>query len=337
MMGVEKNYMTFDDIAKALGMSKTTVSRAISGKGRISEATRQRVLEFVQENNYRPNTIAQCLANRRTYNIGMSLPIEQGQNNIPFYQYCMQGLMEEAHGKEYDVLVFAVSEFDISSMVHMLEKRKVDGVVLTRTFAHDIAIDYLRKAGIPFVVTGSCSDDAVIQVDSNHKAASKELTSLLLMRGHKRIAYLGRNKELVVNQFRYEGFLEGYQAYDMDGESQLIYRNISTRAAINRAVDECLSEKVDCILCEDDVIGSKVLWRLQELDVAIPQQMCLAALHDSQYLLNPKAPITAIDFDMAAYGREAGKRLIELIETGTTKQKTEISYDILLKESTRNL
>lgn len=70
----EKKIYTIDDIAKELEISKTTVSRAISGKGRLSTETRKRVLDFIEKHNYRPNAVAKSLAQSRTNNIGLILP-----------------------------------------------------------------------------------------------------------------------------------------------------------------------------------------------------------------------------------------------------------------------
>lgn len=66
--------LTISDVAEALGVSKTTVSRAISGKGRIGAETKERVLAFIQEHNYKPNVLAKGLAKLKTYNIGIMLP-----------------------------------------------------------------------------------------------------------------------------------------------------------------------------------------------------------------------------------------------------------------------
>ena len=74
-----------DDVAKALGISKTTVSRSLSGKGRISEATRLRVLEYVEKNNYKPNPIAKGLAESKTYNIGWVVPANSDMNSLSFF------------------------------------------------------------------------------------------------------------------------------------------------------------------------------------------------------------------------------------------------------------
>ena len=86
--------MTIDDIAKALGISKTTVSRAISGKGRIGNATRERVLTYIEEHDYRPNVIARGLAQQRTYNIAVVWPMEADLIDMPFFQKVLVGIAE---------------------------------------------------------------------------------------------------------------------------------------------------------------------------------------------------------------------------------------------------
>ena len=78
--------MTIDDIAADLGVSKTTVSRAISGKGRIGRETRERVQEYIQEHNYKPNVIAKSLAQQRTYNIVVAWPGDPGIAELPFFR-----------------------------------------------------------------------------------------------------------------------------------------------------------------------------------------------------------------------------------------------------------
>ena len=70
----EKKVYTIDDIARELGVSKTTVSRAISGKGRIGQTTREKVLSFIEEHDYRPNVMAKGLAQRKTFNLALLLP-----------------------------------------------------------------------------------------------------------------------------------------------------------------------------------------------------------------------------------------------------------------------
>ena len=83
--------ITIDDIAEALGMSKSTVSRAISGKGRISPATTERVRQYIEKYNYKPNAVAQGLAQSKTYNIGVVCPIDYEIFDLRYFDRCLQG------------------------------------------------------------------------------------------------------------------------------------------------------------------------------------------------------------------------------------------------------
>ena len=89
MEGKEKKFYTIDDVARELGVSKSTVSRAISGKGRIGSETRERVLRFIEEHDYRPNAVAKGLAQKKTYNLGLILPLDYAATEFSFFKDCM--------------------------------------------------------------------------------------------------------------------------------------------------------------------------------------------------------------------------------------------------------
>jgi DNA-binding LacI/PurR family transcriptional regulator len=90
------NKITIDDIARDLGISKTTVSRSISGKGRISRKTRRMVLDYIKEHDYTPNPIARGLAQSKTYNIGWVVPGDSENFSLPYFQLTMFGMCEAA-------------------------------------------------------------------------------------------------------------------------------------------------------------------------------------------------------------------------------------------------
>ena len=86
--------LTIDDIAEALGVSKTTVSRAISGKGRISAATTARVKDYISRIHYKPNAVARGLAQQRTFNIGVVCPTDYDLFDLPYFHKCLRGIGE---------------------------------------------------------------------------------------------------------------------------------------------------------------------------------------------------------------------------------------------------
>ena len=109
----EKKVYTIEDIARELGVSKTTVSRAISGKGRIGQATRARVLQFIEEHDYRPNVMARGLAQKKTYNLALLLPKDYAATEFPFFKDCMNGICEVASSYDYDILIVRKDKYTV--------------------------------------------------------------------------------------------------------------------------------------------------------------------------------------------------------------------------------
>ena len=185
------NNITISDVAEALGVSKTTVSRAISGKGRIGAATRKRVLEYIQEHDYKPNVIARGLAQSKTFNICVVMPGNYALVDLPFFQEAIMGIQEIAGMMEYDLLLCIGSGNDMAGLRRIIQNHKVDGVVLLRTMVDDPQVTFLQERRIPFVTAGSCKYKDVKQIDHDHRSACRELTSIMLMRGMKNMALLG--------------------------------------------------------------------------------------------------------------------------------------------------
>ena len=104
----ESGRITISDVAEALNISKTTVSRAISGKGRIGEETRKKVLDYIETHNYKPSPLAKGLAQSKTYNIGWVMPGDSEVTDLPFFQRCMIGISEAVAYQDYDILLIMV-------------------------------------------------------------------------------------------------------------------------------------------------------------------------------------------------------------------------------------
>ena len=123
--------ITMLDIANELNVSKTTVSRAISGRGRIGKETREKVLNYIGTLGYTPNNIARGLASSKTYNIGVIIPDNKDGGEAPFFKAALVGITEAAVRQDYDTVLVVVNDDDISGLERLVANRKVDGIVLT--------------------------------------------------------------------------------------------------------------------------------------------------------------------------------------------------------------
>lgn len=327
--------ITIANIAEELGVSKTTVSRAISGKGRISEATRQRVREYMQENNYKPNVIAQGLAKSKTYNIGVVMPSDYGLEDMSYFQNCLVGLQEMASIYEYDIILTVCNNNDLGQLKRIISNGKVDGVILMRTLIEDEAVKLLLEQEFPFVVIGTSGYNNVIQIEHNHYEGCKELTSMLLMKQLKRIAVIGGSESHMVTGSRIKGYMAAYKELNIPVPQGLVFLNQDNYIMIDRAVDNIFLKGADCIICMDDSICSAVLNRLQKEDIRVPADIKIASFFDSMLLKHNIPAITSLSFDVQEIGRVACKTLIDMLDGVKVQEITYLGYKVELKESTR--
>lgn len=330
----EQGRLTIGDIAETLGVSKTTVSRAISGKGRIGEKTRQKVLAYIEENNYRPNPLAQGLAQSKTYNIGWVIPGDSTITELPFFQRCMVGIIEIASQENYDILISMVYDHELDHLRRVVENRKVDGVILGRTLIDDERIRFLKEHDIPFVVIGSCNESGVVQIDNDHVKACRELTSILIMKGIRRMALIGGDENHIVNQTRRKGFEDAVSEHNMK-DNVFVYMNGKTKMEIERNVEDALRNQVECIVAMDDWIGFEVLGILKKKGIKIPNQIKLASFYSSDLLESNQPAVTALQYDPKELGMVACKTLFEMMNQQNVEEKVLLSYEVALRESTQ--
>lgn len=335
MQAQEVKKLTMEDVAKELGVSKSTVSRSVSGKGRIGEETRQRVLDYIAQHNYKPNVIAKGLASNRTYNIGMALPADLLSSEQALSPKLLKGIIEVAAKEEYDVILTLVERNDLSKLARVIENCKVDGMLLLHTPQDGKPVELLKKSDLPFVVIGMADDPEICQVDQDYAEACRELTSILLLKGLKKIAVVLGSRGRVANQSRLEGFYTAHKEMGIVPDESLVFTDVDSEPLAARAADTSLTRGAKCIIGGDALLTGMVKKKLEEKKICIPQDMRLASFHDSQLLKTEKSGITAIKFHTQELGREACKTLLRLMQGEDVPCITRLPYEVAMRESTK--
>lgn len=326
--------ITISDVAEALHISKTTVSRAISGNGRISEETRKKVLDYIKEKDYKPNSIAKSLAQSKTNNIAMVIPGDCDLVEMPFFQNSMQGICEEAFRQDYDVMLVTMKEGDLSNLIRVVDHHKVDGVILSRSFVKDKAAVLLLEKEVPFVLMGTSKQEEILQVDNNHEEACKELVVSMMEKGFSRIGLIGGNTDFVVNRARLKGFQKAYRQEKRTLEKELVFDNCETYTQVEKAVFTLYEQQTDCIVCMDDRICAQVLQALEKRKIKVPSQMKVASFYDSTLLKNHEPAITSLRFDDKALGRLTCSVLLDSIKGKPVKKKNLLGFEMVYRKST---
>lgn len=327
--------LTIDDIAEALGVSKTTVSRAISGKGRISKETTERVRAYIEEHNYKPNVYAQGLAKQCTRNIGVIWPSDTEAETLPFFQKCLLGINKVTAREGYDLLltITSESEDETEALRRIVENHKVDGIILTRTLVRDAAADYLQEAGIPFVSIGNCEDPQRICVDNENELACIALTKRLLDMGIGRLALIGGSLSHVISRTRLRGFQKGFEAAGKAPDPNLIYMGVRRAEEVEQAVLQLMERGAEVIIGMDDRITGEILSVCHRKSIAVPEQLRLASFYDSALLEHAVPAVTSVQFDDAALGAAAAQTLLALLRGEVVESQYLSNYRIQLRET----
>lgn len=328
----EKRNLTIDDIARDLGVSKTTVSRALSRKGRISAETRDRVLAYTQKHNYRPSAAAKSLAESRTYNLALVLPKEFIRLDLPFIRASMSAICEEAFLRNYNILLCLAADDNADALVRVLNDRKVDGVILTRTAENDPVLNLLVRQDIPFSTIGSLplalKGTAAVEADNDHLGGSRAMTAALLGNGEEKIALLGGSLNHIVNQQRLEGFRQAVK--DLP---QCQYATHTGLKQCDAVLSGLLAQGFRRFIAMDDDICVKAVAFFEKKGLSIPKDVQIASCYDCDALKNHAPGITALEFDEEALGRAACRELLRYLQGESHQSQVSLPYQIVHRGS----
>jgi LacI family transcriptional regulator len=218
------------ELSEIVGLSQTTVSRALNGYPEVSEATRQRVQKIAHAHNYSPNARAKGLATGRAHAIGHVIPMSQSHEMVnPVFGDFISGVGEVYAREGYDLLMSVVPTQDkLSAYRNMRARSSVDGVVIHAPLIDEPRIALLRELGMPFVVHGRASNETAPDawLDVNNKSAFQRGTDFLLDLGHRRIALINGLETMNFAFRRREGY-----------ETALATRGIDADPALMRAAE----------------------------------------------------------------------------------------------------
>ena len=330
-----RNKLTIGAIAQELGVSKTTVSRALSGKGRISQETRDRVAEYVAQAGYEAVGTENKLERRRTNNLSLVIPPHFVQLDLPFLRKSMGGICRMAAQRGYDILLCYADGDHTEQLARQLDAGKMDGVILSRTLQPDPCLELVRRYGVPFVALGRLKNPADLQIDHDNVGATRELTRLLLQMGVRRIAYMGNRAAYTVNIDRMAGFRQALEEYGLPVDPKMICSNLNSDESRIDALDAVLEREPECLLCGDDNLAFDILKDLQQRGISVPGQVKLASLYDSEILSNNSPAVTAVQFDAAALGTAACRLLLDAMAGKEVVPRQLQGYQVILRESTK--
>lgn len=335
--------MNLKNLAVELGLSQTTVSRALNGYPEVAEATRLRVLDAAKRHNYRPNTRAKALATGRAMAIGHVIPLAtQNEMLNPVFADFISGASETYMRNGYDIVLSVIPDEDEDSVyVDMASKRVVDGVIVQSPTVDDPRIALLKKVGLPFVVHGRATElpDDYSYVDVNNKRAFQRATQFLLDLGHRRIALVNGREKLGFAVRRRAGFVAGMEARGLVADPDLMLSDEMTEGYGYSAMRSLLArdDPPTAFLAASAIIAFGMRRAADDANVQLGRDISLITYDDDlSYFRNSgdEAIFTALRSSVKVAGRVAAEMLIELIENPGTQRQHLMEAELIVGRST---
>ncbi len=310
--------MNLKELSSLLGLSQTTVSRALNGYPDVSETTRQRVLAAAKQHDYRANTRAKGLATGRAMAVGHVVPRVSTHAMVnPIFSDFITGAGETYADAGYDMVISVVDVDDELRAYRSIKARgSVDGVIVSAPRMNDRRIALLEEIGLPYAVHGRATgtEHPYCWLDVNNRRAFRRATDFLLDLGHRRIALINGFEVLDFAHRRRMGYEEAMLSRQVPVDPALLFQDEMTEGYGYRAARDLLASNdpptaflVSSIIC---VLG--VRRAIEEAGLKLGRDVSVVT-HDDQlsYLCNDDdVPVFTATRSSV---REAGQRLARML------------------------
>ena len=315
--------VTIKDVAKAAGVSPSTVTRVIQNKSTISDEPKKRVRKTMKELNYHPNLNARSLVSSYTQVIGLVLPDDSDafyQN--PFFPSVLRGIAQVASENHYAIQIATGKDEKerLNAISQMVYGKRVDGLIFLYAQENDPLVKLVSEEQFPFLILGKSLSPFIPLVDNDNIQAGFDATEYFIKKGCNRIAFIGGAKKLYVTQARLTGYEQALQEHKLPLDSQRTF-----------FADEFLEEKgykfskrlfkhdpqTDAIITTDSLLAEGVCNYLNEHNLNIP-----VLSFDS---VNPRLNLAAyVDINSLSLGRTSFETILQIISD--TKENRQICY-----------
>lgn len=312
--------VTLKDLAATLGVSVSTVSKALKNSPEISEETIRRVKKIAKELNYRPNTLALSLKNRKTMTIGVLIPDILNA----FFSKLLYGLEREAARSGYQIITCLTNEsLELEKNgLNLLSNGSVDGFILScsRETQETNSIDHFKEVinqGTPLVMFDRVANDVDCDkvIIDDYKAAYKA-TEQLINEGRKNIVLFDRLGDLSVGKLRILGYRKAIENSTLYQEAPQVYSTTDDKGSTTAFIDNMLRNDptIDGLVCIDNVSGVKAVGSAQRLGKKVPDAISIIGFSsdDIYDLCYPK--LSTVAQRAGSIGKQSVKMLVDRLE-----------------------
>jgi DNA-binding LacI/PurR family transcriptional regulator len=309
--------VTIKDIAKRVGVSHTTVSRALHGNSLISDGTSERIRQVAQEMGYQPSAAARSLKTNRSQVLGVIV----SSLDDPFFSEILQGIEDSALESNFSLFI-AASQHDPNrerKIVQTMMEHRVDGVIICSTSFGAEQGRQLLNYGFPTVVVNNQSaENFRYSIYHDDVDGSRQVTRHLIGLGHKQIAYLGNSVSGRTTLDRLSGFRQEMEAAGLHVPSTYLYEVPGGGAEHGIAGGKYFLDlpiRPTAIVCYNDLLATGVLKCLRENYLNVPADISVTGFDNISFSAYTNPPLTTFDQPKRFIGMEAARLLLGLLHS----------------------
>jgi LacI family transcriptional regulator len=311
--------MSIQLLADSLGISISTVSRALNGYTDVSARTRQRVFDAAKSFNYAPHPVAHRLATGKTGAVAIVNSIRPGHAADGGALALHLGVAEILREHHYFAMSLGIPSDanEIPELTRLLDGRLVDAIVLTRTRTNDARVKLLQDRKIPFITHGRTLDNAPhAWVDTDNEGAFEQATRALIDLGHRAIALINGKSHMTFAQLRERGFRTAMQAAGLDPDRYPVYSTeLTAQSGLHAA--SCLLQHANAptaILCATDNVALGAMQAIRACGKLVGQEISVMGYGNTEAGQYAYPPLASIDHATLDNGRHIAQLLMRAID-----------------------
>lgn len=315
---LHKTMVTMKDIAREVGLSITTVSRALNDHDDVALETRALVHAVADRLDYHPNAMARSLQNSRADAIGLLIPPILHRAYDAFWLDFIGGAAAACAYFGSDLLLSAVSTTEGADhdFKRLARGRRVDGLLLCDVQQADPRIEYLRRHDLPFVAFGRTmgpQDYSFIDVDG--AAGVRQAVEYLIQLGHRRIAYLGVSTKFSFSSFRLRGYCDALSRAGIAYDERLVHEGLTGPMA-TAVMAQLLgaSDRPTAVFASGDFLALAAVKTARSLALDVPEDLSVVVFDDGALVEGSDPPLTAVNQPNRRLGEEAAELLLQRIK-----------------------
>jgi LacI family transcriptional regulator len=312
--------VTLKDIARKVGYSVTTVSRALNDYNDVSQETKQLIKRVAQEMGYHPHVIAQSLQRRRTNTVGFIVPATDRYLSDPYFLELLAGIGDGAASYDFDLLISTCKPMDPKERVvyeRMVKGHRVDGIIVARTRCEDERIAYLVSEDFPLIAFGRTASELefpYLDVDGENGVC--EAVKYLINLGHRRIGFIAPAMYLMFAEHRLAGYKRALQDNGLELDPALIVEGNLTESGGHQRTMQLLDleEPPTAVVAGNDLMAFGAMEAAQERGLVIGRDIAVIGFDDVPLAAYFHPTLTTVRQPIYDIGKMLSQMLIKIIK-----------------------